>query len=324
MVLVAYILGAVFSVIEKGWSVHESFLYLISAMTGLGNPLTNETPSSPAGKLVAIIAALWQLSIGGTIIGLTGAIPLATWAIDAIEHRIAQAVFKIDNPSESERILPMVVTLLLSALLLVPCGLLIVAVIAGVLIAIVEGWGAGNGFFYFSGNMAGVGNPLVNLSPTTVVGETVDIVISLWVIVLGGAAIGVIANHRLVAMLQDLLDLTGCKGLAVMFVAVPVLVNAAAFLIGALLALLEDGWSPATGYYYMISALCGLGIPLTNATPATNPGKVVAVVCASWQMGLSGTVLGLAAGAPILGRARERLEGTVALVYRRGSVRRDH
>ena len=40
----------------------------------------------------------------------------------------------------------------------------------------------------------------------------------------------------------------------------------------------------------MISAMCGLGSPLTDASPEGAAGQVVAVVFASWQLAIGGPV----------------------------------
>ena len=69
----------------QGWSFRVGFEYLISAMCGLGSPLTNTSPDSTEGRMLAVLFASWQRAIGGTIIGLTGGIPILkvemTWHI---------------------------------------------------------------------------------------------------------------------------------------------------------------------------------------------------------------------------------------------------
>merc|ERR1719152_809554 len=82
----AFLISCIISALE-GWSLPVAFRYMISAMCGLGNPLTSRTPQSAIGRLVAIVCASWQMAIGGTIVGLTAAIPALDSALRAMEAR---------------------------------------------------------------------------------------------------------------------------------------------------------------------------------------------------------------------------------------------
>jgi hypothetical protein len=63
---------------------------MISAMCGLGSPLTDASPEGAAGQVVAIIFASWQLAIGGLLIGLTGAVPLIEDGLKTLERLCRQ------------------------------------------------------------------------------------------------------------------------------------------------------------------------------------------------------------------------------------------
>ena len=58
---------------------------MISAMCGLGNPLTNASPDSTEGRMLAVVFASWQRAIGGTIVGLAGGIPILKATIATVE-----------------------------------------------------------------------------------------------------------------------------------------------------------------------------------------------------------------------------------------------
>ena len=63
-----------------------------------------------------------------------------------------------------------------------------------------------------------------------------------------------------------------------------------------------------TAFHYMISSMCGLGNPLTPRTPESLGGKLAALICASWQIAIGGTVISLTSAIPILGRWLAELE----------------
>ena len=63
---------------------------MISAMCGLGSPLTEASPEGATGQIIAVAFASWQLAIGALLIGLTGAVPLLEDSLKALERRCRQ------------------------------------------------------------------------------------------------------------------------------------------------------------------------------------------------------------------------------------------
>jgi len=61
-----------------------------------------------------------------------------------------------------------------------------------------EGWTFKTGFYYIIGNIVGLGNPLVAVTPTSGGGEFCDVLISVWSLSVCGTAIGVIANLEII------------------------------------------------------------------------------------------------------------------------------
>ena len=209
------------------------------------------------------------------------------------------------GPTQHTRAL--VTSLCFFAMVVVPGLILLICAAFGFIIARCESWAFAIGFMYFAGNVTGLGEPLTNNSPKSAVGTVVDIVVSCWCLIFAGAAIGVTAQCKVMERLQDALPLEGWRGALVLLVLVPGFVMLAAVVIAALLAVCED-WSIAVGFRYMISAMCGLGNPLTQRTPQSAAGRIIAIVCASWQMAIGGTVVGLTGAVPWLERALRAME----------------
>ena len=201
----------------------------------------------------------------------------------------------------------LVAALVFFAVVVVPLLIVAICAVFGLVIARCEGWPFGRGFMYFAGNITGLGEPLTRNSPKTQAGGFVDIVVSSWCLIFAGAAIGATAELKVMEQLQDALPLEGARGAVVLLLAVPGVVLAFAFLISLILANCEN-WSLAVAFRYMISAMCGLGNPLTKRTPQTAIGRLVAIVCASWQMAIGGTIVGLTAAIPSLERGLRRME----------------
>jgi len=84
------------------------------------------------------------------------------------------------------------------ALMLVP--LIMIGAVAGLghLLQAIEGWNVHQGFWYTASNMAGLGNPLVRSSPTSDLGQIVDSVVSIWILILGGIMLSMISQTSLV------------------------------------------------------------------------------------------------------------------------------
>ena len=194
------------------------------------------------------------------------------------------------------------------AIVVLPALIVLLCSVFGLVIARCEGWQFALGFMYIAGNVTGLGEPLVDRSPSSRVGSLVDVLVSCWILIFAGAAVGATAEMRVIARLQDALPLEGARGAAVLLVVVPCCVLLAALAIAYVLATLED-WSVAVAFRYMVSAMCGLGNPLTRRSPASAAGRFVAIVCASWQMAIGGTIVGLAGAIPSLERALRALEG---------------
>jgi len=68
---VGYGFGSILAIAED-WTAHDGFLYVISNLLGLGNPLSNLSPSSDFGIWIDILVAVWSLSVASAFIGIVG------------------------------------------------------------------------------------------------------------------------------------------------------------------------------------------------------------------------------------------------------------
>ena len=78
--------GGILAAVE-GWSFYDGFLYVISNMTQLANPLTEVMPDTVPGQIFDIIVALWSLAVAGTVIGVVASLGFVTTFVAAVEGR---------------------------------------------------------------------------------------------------------------------------------------------------------------------------------------------------------------------------------------------
>ena len=87
---VAAVLGGILAAVE-GWRYEDGFLYVISNLCALANPLTDVGPDSEAGMFFDILVALWSLAISGAAIGVVAALSFTeqlTKTIDGSEPEL--------------------------------------------------------------------------------------------------------------------------------------------------------------------------------------------------------------------------------------------
>jgi len=82
----ACIFGGILAAAE-GWSFYDGFLYVVSNMTQLANPLTEVMPESVPGQIFDIIVALWSLAVAGTVIGVVASLSVVGTFVAAAEGR---------------------------------------------------------------------------------------------------------------------------------------------------------------------------------------------------------------------------------------------
>jgi len=79
-------------------------------------------------------------------------------------------------------------------LIVIPIAVFAVSLFFGGILADAEGWAFKDGFYYVTGNLVGLANPLTNVAPESTTGEVIILIVAVWSISIAGTAIGVIAN----------------------------------------------------------------------------------------------------------------------------------
>ena len=94
----------------------------------------------------------------------------------------------------------------------------------------------------------------------------------------------------------------------VVFLVFPLLIGLVCLVFGALLAWAED-WGVGDGFYYIISNLCGLANPHTDASPTTGGGKAAAVYVALVSISFFAAVITLVGYFSMWSTLMRRFEG---------------
>jgi hypothetical protein len=190
---------------------------------------------------------------------------------------------------------------------LVPSLMFVVAFLFAGILAACEGWTYFESFMYVLGNMVGVG-PLVNIVPSGAGGITLDIVASMWSMLLTSTILGLSASISLFDHINSLVPSSFCGLLRVFLIYLPLCLGTLATGCGALLALLED-WSVANGLLFMLGSLCGIQDPLTEVSPSTDAGNFFVIICFCLELSLGGAIIGIVGSHPCLKYLIVRLEG---------------
>ena len=114
--------------------------------------------------------------------------------------------------------------------------------------------------------MAGLGTPLVNVVPTSDVGQLIDVIVNVWMLVLSGIIISTVYQTSLVIRLQEKLPNSKIHRFLILFVFVPIVLLIVLFCSACFFVFFEN-WDLKPSLQYVASAACGLGNPLTDEKP---------------------------------------------------------
>ena len=114
--------------------------------------------------------------------------------------------------------------------------------------------------------MAGLGTPLVNVGTTSDVGQLIDAIISIWMLVLWSIIISTVYQASLVIRLQEKLPNSKMYRFLILFVFVPIVLLLILFCYACIFMFFEN-WDLKPSLQYVVSAACGLGNPLTDKKP---------------------------------------------------------
>jgi hypothetical protein len=172
----------------------------------------------------------------------------------------------------------------------VPTMIFVVAFLFAAMLAPAEEWTYSDTFDYILCNMIGVG-PLVDLMPDTTFGMFVDIVVSLWGLLVTATLLGLAACVNLSTTMSSNVP-EGVGGLMrTMLIYIPLCLIAVASVSGLMLAAIEK-WPPGDGILFMIGELCGIEDPLTESSPETTAAAFFTTLCFAVELSIGGAIIG--------------------------------
>jgi len=84
LIVLTALLGGIMASIED-WSYQNGFYFMIGSVCGLANPLTTVVPNSAEGAFFEVMCVSVEICLGGAIIGIVGAHPLAAHFLLMVE-----------------------------------------------------------------------------------------------------------------------------------------------------------------------------------------------------------------------------------------------
>jgi len=190
---------------------------------------------------------------------------------------------------------------------IVPTIVIVTCLILGPLLALAEGWSAILGIEYLLSNALGLAVPLTDIMPDSVSGEIIDLLISIWAMLIVTCAVGLAAQMALIAKLADVVPGTTLGFVRYLVVNIPLLLIVTSMVAGAIMAAIE-GWSFADGFFYMAGEAAG--VSLVSNGPSTAAGALVESIFTMFELGFGGAVIGVVAEHPLTTKIVEALEGT--------------
>ena len=145
-----------------GCTFRHGFLYVVSNIVAMANPLTTYTPEETAAIVIDVYVAVTTLITFGIMLNFVNLFEIPK-ALNKLLYRL------IPNTT--------VVTVIALGFVL-PASIGVMACLFGVGLAWAEGWAWNDGILYVISNLLGLGNPLTDVIPTTFSGALFDVVIS--------------------------------------------------------------------------------------------------------------------------------------------------
>lgn len=158
---IASIFGGLLALAEKT-SFLTGFLYVASNLLNMSNPLTDFNPTDAAGIVIDMYVSVVALLLFGIVLNIVNIFQVPV-AINRTIERCIRGAF----------VVPFV-----AIVVVIPLSLAAIAGVFGSILAALEGWSVKDGVYYVLGNLIGLGTPLTEVLPTTVVGDVLDIIIS--------------------------------------------------------------------------------------------------------------------------------------------------
>ena len=181
--LVGLGLGGILAAIES-WAFIDGFFYVAAICVNATNPLTNQSPTTAFGKVMAVVTAAWGISILIVFLSMIGG-PVFT--------PIANFLRVHSSGRSNTSFAWCVLKLLGLCFVFVPAVLCAAAAVLAGPLAAIEGWPWIDGFWWLIALMTAMTNPLTNRNPTTHGGKIVSILFDAWSLGVLGLALATIA-----------------------------------------------------------------------------------------------------------------------------------
>lgn len=199
-------------------------------------------------------------------------------------------------------------------LLVLPSLLFVVCFVLAVPLWLFEPWGYEHSFEYVLGNVFGIG-PIFSAKPESVGGIIVDVIVSLWALLVSSTMIGMAAAIGFSAEISSLVPQSTCGLIRALFMYLPVILAALASALGMVMASVE-GWPLSDGILYLISSLCGLNDPLTDVEVVGHQGFFLETIVFALEMSIGGTIVGMIGSHPAVGLVLRFCEGIPQLKHK--------
>jgi len=204
-------------------------------------------------------------------------------------------------------------TLLIMMVGVLPSMVIAVAVIFGSLMAAVEDWDVYVGIEYVLSNVLGLQDPLTQVTPQKPAGMVIDIVMSIWAMLLTTTITGISAGMCLMQDLADKVPNSAFGFLRYLLLYIPIGLLILACATGGLMAFVE-GWSFGQGFVFMGGAIAGLSNSIANVQPQTAEGAFVESLCICFELILGGAIIGLVGSHPVVMKFIGLFEGETEVV----------
>jgi len=200
-------------------------------------------------------------------------------------------------------------TISLIALLLgiVPITVLTTCCILGPILALAEGWSVVLGIEYMISNALGV-SALSDIGPEGTFGKLASIIANSMCMTIVTASMGMVAGTIVVSTLAEKVPQSTSGLLLLIIVVIPICLMVFGFLLGMILAAVED-WSVVDGFYYMLTDMLGLGIALTSVKPESPQGLFIECIFISVEMAVAGAIVGIVSCHPVVVSLQLWIEG---------------
>mmetsp|Transcript_4218 Transcript_4218/g.10175 ORF Transcript_4218/g.10175 Transcript_4218/m.10175 type:complete len:230 (+) Transcript_4218:448-1137(+) len=142
----------------------DGFLYVVSNLLGMANPLTDYSPSGTIGGVILdMYVAVVSLVCFGILLNIVNLFDVPIAMNQFIQRFVTNNAFLVP---------------LIALCIIIPLINGVLCAAFGALLALVEGWSVKDGILYVLSNTLGLGTPLTDKSPSTLYGALLDVILS--------------------------------------------------------------------------------------------------------------------------------------------------